>query len=80
MLPRVDIMVIIHPGDRHKAADDFGNLVSAEIPRQHTDAGNEKTIECLIRARAAVVIHMAHGPCGAKNSSEFLAKSVEGAA
>jgi hypothetical protein len=33
----------------------------------------------LIWFRTAIVTHMAHGPCGEDNPSEFLAKYVEGA-
>jgi hypothetical protein len=37
-------------------------------------------MEYLIRARTAVVPHMVYGTYGAEIPSEFLAKSVEGAA
>jgi hypothetical protein len=62
MLPCVHIVVIIHPYDRHKTAEDIGKLVSAEIPREPTDDDNEATREYLIRARTTVVTRMAHGP------------------
>jgi hypothetical protein len=80
MLPYAQIVVIIHPDNRHKASEDIGKVVSAEIPRKPTAADNEETRECLIRTRTAVVTHMARGPCRAENLSEFLAKSVAGAA
>jgi hypothetical protein len=80
VLPRAHIVVIIHPDDRHNTSHDIDKLVSADIPREPTDADNEETREYSIRARTAVMIHMAHGPCGADTPSDFLAKSVEGAA
>jgi hypothetical protein len=33
MLPRAHRVVIIHPDDRHKTAEDIDKLVSAEVPR-----------------------------------------------
>jgi hypothetical protein len=80
MLPRARIVVIIHPDGRHKIAEDIDKLISAEIPREPTDADNEETREYLIRASTAVVTHMDHGPCDAENPIEFLTKSVQGAA
>jgi hypothetical protein len=41
MLPRAHLVVIIHPGDRYKTAEDIDKLVSAEIPREPTDDDNE---------------------------------------
>jgi hypothetical protein len=41
MLPRAHLVVIIHPDDRHKTAEDIDKLISAEIPREPTDADNE---------------------------------------
>jgi hypothetical protein len=79
-LPHVHIVVIIHPDDRHNTTEDIDKLVSAEIPREPTDADNEETREYLIRASTAVVTHMDHGPCDAENPIEFLTKSVQGAA
>jgi hypothetical protein len=55
-------------------------LVPAKIPRETNDADNEETRDNLIWARTIVLTHMAHGPCGAENPSECLAKSVDGAA
>jgi hypothetical protein len=80
MLPHAHIMFIIHPDDRHKTAEDIDKLVSAGIPREPTDDDNEETREYLIRSRTAIVIHMTHGPCGAENPRECIAKSVESAA
>jgi hypothetical protein len=37
MLPRAHIVVIIHPDDRHKTAEDIDKLVSADIPIEPTD-------------------------------------------
>jgi hypothetical protein len=65
MLPHAHIVVIIHPDDRHNTAEDIDKLVSAEIPREPTDADNEETREYLIPASTAVVTHMGHVPCGA---------------
>jgi hypothetical protein len=79
-LPHAHIAVIIHPGDRHKTAEDIDKLVSAEILREPADDDNEETTEYLIQARTAVLTNMVHGPCGAHNPSEFLEKAVEGAA
>jgi hypothetical protein len=79
MLPHAHIVVIIHPDNRHKTAEDIDNfLVSAEIPREPTDDDNEEKREYLIRFRTADVAHIAHGLCGAENPSEFLAKAVKG--
>jgi hypothetical protein len=43
MLPHAHIVVIIHPDDRHKTAEDIDTLVSTEIPREPTDDDNEET-------------------------------------
>jgi hypothetical protein len=80
MLPRDHNVFIIHPDDRHKTSEDIDKLVSAEIPREPTDDDNEETREYFIRSRTAIVTHMVHGPCGADNPSECLAKSVQSAA
>jgi hypothetical protein len=79
-LPHAHIMLIIHPDDSHKTSEDIDKLVSAELPREPADADNEETTEYLIRARTAVLKNMVHGPCGAHNPSELLAKAVKGAA
>jgi hypothetical protein len=34
-LPHAHIVVISHPDDVHKTAEDIDKLVSAEIPREH---------------------------------------------
>jgi hypothetical protein len=79
MLPHAHSVVIIHPDDRDNTAEDIDKLVSAEISRETTDAENENTTDYLIWAITAVVIHnMDHGPCGADNNSDFLAKFVGG--
>jgi hypothetical protein len=81
MLSRARIVIIIHPDGRHNTAEDIVKSVSAEIPREPTDDDNEEeTREYLIWPRTAGVTHMSHGPCGADNPSEFIAKSVEGTA
>jgi hypothetical protein len=43
MLTHAHIVVVIHPDDRHKTSNDIDKLVSAEIPREPTDADNEGT-------------------------------------
>jgi hypothetical protein len=79
MLPRAYIVVIIHPDNRYRKAEDIDKLVSAEIPRENTDTHSEETREYFIQARTDVVTHMSHGPSGAENPSECFAKYVEGA-
>jgi hypothetical protein len=62
MLPYAQIVFIIHPDNRHKASEDIGKVVSAEIPRKPTAADNEETRESLIRTRTAchiwLVVHV----------------------
>jgi hypothetical protein len=78
-LPRGYSVLVIHHGDRQKTADDIDKLVSAQIPREPTDADNAEKTECLIWARTAVLTYMVHVSCGAKNTSKFLAKAVKDA-
>ena len=50
-LPHAHIVLIIHPEDRHKTADDIDKLVSAEIPREPTEYDDDETRENLIQGK-----------------------------
>jgi len=64
-LPHLHLLLVVHPEDKPRTAEDIDKIISAELP-DPADPDQRELLELVLGC-------MVHGPCGARNSRALVA-------